>query len=187
MNDDEYTAYCAYIASLKERPERKPHRLPIENYATSDCEFFFTICADDRQAQPFTNATLAQSILDSLVHIRKQYGWTLYCYCLMPDHLHFIARLPEREIEHFDAGARGVVPKTILDHIGAFKSFTTSQIWWKQGHSGVLWQKSSYDSAIRYNDSIRPAVLYVLNNPVRAGLVAHWEDYPYSRVVDAVL
>jgi len=37
---------------------------------------------------------------------------------------------------------------------------------------------------IRQNDSIEAAVDYVLRNPVRKGLVAEWNDYPYARIVD---
>ena len=81
-------------------------------------------------------------------------------------------------------GVRGIVPEGILDQVGTFKRFTTTQIWWKQGGAGRLWQRSSYDHVIRYNKSVEPVVHYVLNNPVRKGLVRDWEDYPYSAIED---
>ncbi len=52
------------------------------------------------------------------------------------------------------------------------------------GGTGPLWQRSSYDRVIRYNKSIEAAVFYVLNNPVRKGLVEDWQQYPYSALVD---
>jgi REP element-mobilizing transposase RayT len=102
----------------------------------------------------------------------------------MPDHLHFIVKLPPREIRYDKAGARRKVPEGILDQVGDFKKFTTTQVWWKYGGAGRLWQRSSYDQIIRYNDSIQAAANYVLDNPVRKGLVEKWQDYPYSAIVD---
>lgn len=193
LSDDEYDAYCKMIARLKreqqagEQSERKRHRLPMEAYAASDCDFFFTLCAYDRAAAPFLRKPIAESVVESLLWTKRRNDWTLQCYCLMPDHLHFIARLPERDFGDFDAGACGIVPKGILDHVGNFKKYTTTQIWWRHGGRDELWQRSSYDQVIHYNRSVEPAVRYVLNNPVRKGLVQDWRDYPYSRLVDAEL
>ncbi len=87
-------------------------------------------------------------------------------------------------MNRINAGARGLVPESILDQIGNFKKYTTTQVWWKHGGQGLLWQKSSYDRVIRYNESVQEAVSYVLNNPVRKGLMKRWDDYPNSSVVD---
>lgn len=185
MTDDE--SYAAFMDYVKTRDaaqrERKKHRLPVECYAASDCEFFFTICAR-HQGEPFANPELAKAIIDSLLRRKRFHNWTLFAYCLMPDHLHFLVQLPPNQIRYINAGARGIVPEGVLDQVGNFKKYTTTQIWWKFGGIGQLWQKSSYDRVIRYNKSIEPVVNYILNNPVRKGLVARWEDYPYSAIVD---
>lgn len=183
-NDESYAAFIDYLKTrdLTQR-QRKKHRLPMEYYTASDCEFFFTICAR-HQGEPFTNPALAKEIVDALLWRKRHHNWTLYCYTLMPDHLHFAVQLPPHQIRSLNAGARGIVPEGILDHVGNFKKYTTTQIWWKSGQAGQLWQKSSYDRVIRYNKSVEPVVHYVLNNPVRKGLVTRWEDYPYSAIVD---
>jgi REP element-mobilizing transposase RayT len=49
----------------------------------------------------------------------------------------------------------------------------------------ALWQKSSYDRVIRYNETVEAAVNYVLNNPIRKGIVDRWEDYPFSAIIDS--
>ncbi|MDQ3815026.1 MAG: hypothetical protein M3347_13885 [Armatimonadota bacterium] len=124
-------------------------------------------------------------MVEALLWRKRHHNWTLYCYCLMPDHLHFLVKLPSGAQHYINAGARGIVPEGILDHIGHFKKYTTTQIWWKQGGSGLLWQRSSHDRVIRYNDSIEAVASYVLHNPVRKGLVDAWEDYPYAAIIDA--
>lgn len=41
------------------------------------------------------------------------------------------------------------------------------------------WQPGSFDRLLRREESLREKWLYVEENPVRAGLVSRWEDWPY--------
>jgi REP element-mobilizing transposase RayT len=188
MTQPSYDEYREVLSSLCLSDEmdrvRKNHRLPSDCYSLSDCEYLFTICAR-QHGEPFRDRELAEAVVKALLWRKKKHDWTLYCYCLMPDHLHFMVSLPQGQGGRYNAGARGVVPEGVLDHVAQFKSFTTSQIWWKQGGIGQLWQRSSHDRILRYNDSIDAAVAYVLENPVKKGLVSKWEDYPYAGIVDA--
>ena len=45
---------------------------------------------------------------------------------------------------------------------------------------GSFWQTSFWDHFLREEEGLEDAVMYVLNNPTRAGLVKHWHEYPYS-------
>ena len=177
--------YEEVLALLTARDTRRnPHRLPIEQYSLSEGEFFFTICAR-HCGQPFSDPMLAKRIIDALLWRRVKHGWLLYCYCLMPDHLHFIVSLLDAERKLRNAGARGFEVEGLLHQIGDFKSYTTSQIWWPYGGSGELWQRSSHDHVIRYNDKIDHAVEYVLNNSTRKQLVEDWRQYPHAGIVDS--
>ncbi|MHB1457654.1 MAG: transposase [Armatimonadota bacterium] len=66
--------------------------------------------------------------------------------------------------------------------IASFKSYTT-KLWWEYGGEGPLWQKSSYDEVVDNAEGVDRLILYVLNNPVRKGMVDHWEDYHYSGIM----
>src|SRR5262249_43330460 len=107
------------------RPERKLPRLPAAVYAMTGCEFFFTVCAR-HQGEPFRNETLAALVVKSLLWTRQRYHWRLFCYCLMPDHLHLVCALTDAEVKYLNAGARGLQPEGVLDHLGRFKSYTTT-------------------------------------------------------------
>lgn len=161
--------------------QRRTHRLPPQAYSTSKASYFFTLCAR-RPGAPFLNHELARAVIAALRWRRERHRWSLYGYCLMPDHLHFIARLPVQETAGplSEAGAL----TSVLDQVRDFKRYTTTQIWWKQGGRGSLWQPSSYDRIVRPGDSIEAAVHYVLENTVRKGLVECWEEYPFAGVVD---
>jgi putative transposase len=164
------------------RPVRTPHRLHPDVYRTPQYEFFFTVCAR-HQGAPFLNGALAKDVVDSLLWTAKKYEWYLFCYCLMPDHLHFVCRLSKEESEFINGGARGEIRPGVLEHLARFKSFTTHQ-GWKHGIKGELWQTSSYDRVLDLKRPFEEIVEYTLLNPVRRGLFARWEEWPYSRVVD---
>ena len=170
------------MGSFGDHPQRRRHRLPAAAYATTEYEYCFTVCARE-QGEPFRNPRLAKKVVESLLWTKRNYEWHLFCYCLMPDHLHFVCRLTDRDAALINAGARGVQLEGVLDHLGRFKSYTTSQAW-RLGLSGRLWQKSSYDRLLDLERPFLEVVQYTLNNPVRKELVLQWEEWPYSGIVD---
>jgi putative transposase len=163
-------------------PVRKPHRLALSAYATTEYEYHFTVCAR-HQGEPFRNTKLAKAVIDSLLWTKQHHQWRLYCYCLMPDHLHFLCRLTQADIRILNAGARGEVIEGVLDHLGRFKSFTTNKSW-QLDFQGQLWQKSSYDRVLDLDWPFEEVAQYVLDNPLRKGLASDWSDWPYSKIVD---
>jgi REP element-mobilizing transposase RayT len=163
-------------------PQRRLHRLPSPIYSKSEYEFFFTVCAR-HQGTPFTNVAVVKEILDSLFWTRDRYEWFLFCYCVMPDHLHFVCRLKEDQVKVVNGGVRGFQIEGVLDHLARFKSYTTTQSW-KHGLSGPLWQKSSFDRVFDLAKPVEEVIEYALTNPVRKGLVQEWENWPYSKIVD---
>jgi putative transposase len=163
-------------------PQRKLHRLPPAVYAAPHHEFFFTLCAR-HQGTPFNNPLLSQAVIDSLLWTRERYGWVLFCYCLMPDHLHFVCRLQAGCADTVNGGGRGTVPEGVLEHVARLKSHTTRESW-KIGCSGQLWQSSSYDRVFDLERPFQEVARYVLENPVRKRLVKTWEQWPYAAIVD---
>jgi putative transposase len=95
-------------------------------------------------------------------------AFRLYVYCLMPDHLHVLVSPAE--------SAANV--SVFLDR---FKSYTTN-CYWKLGGTGRLWQPSARDRLKRPSESLQTLVAYIANNPVRAGLVKSWTQWPYTKV-----
>ncbi|NUQ66562.1 MAG: transposase [Pirellulales bacterium] len=170
------------MSSFDQYPQRKRHRLPAAVYATTEYEYYATICAR-HQGEPFRDPRLAKKVIESLLWTKEEYKWLLFCYCLMPDHVHFVCRLTDEDVKRINAGARGVQAEGVLDHLGRFKSYTTNQSW-KLGLSGKLWQKSSYDRVLDLEHPFIEVVEYTLNNPVRKELVRVWEEWPYARIVD---
>jgi len=142
---------------------RKNIRLEKESYEISSQIFSVTICTKDRRPL-FRNKTWANLVLTSLEtgHFRRQ--TRLYAFCLMPDHIHI-------QLSPLEAN--------LVDLISRWKSFTANLLR-RKGLIGPCWQRGFYDHAIRKDEDIRATAEYVVNNPVRAGFVENWVDYPFS-------
>ncbi len=48
------------------------------------------------------------------------------------------------------------------------------------GRRGAFWQRESYDHVVRDNAEFDRIVKYVLNNPVKAGLIKEWQEWKWS-------
>ncbi len=46
--------------------------------------------------------------------------------------------------------------------------------------SGIFWQHENYDHYVRDEGELERIIKYVLNNPVKAGLVDDWEKWKWS-------
>jgi len=145
-------------------PRHPVRRLPGFDYATADHAYFVTICTAER-ASSFTDPRLATMVVDALLW-RRQHGIGLHAYCVMPDHLHLLLTL----------GSSGLSLSALLR---AFKSYTT-RLSWGLGYQGQLWQARFHDHILRQAEDGRAIGVYILANPVRAGLVDDPEAYPWS-------
>lgn len=73
--------------------------------------------------------------------------------------------------------------KTPLDVAACFKRLVTIVVRGR-GFADDLWQRRIHDRALRshFDNNLKVAVRYVLDNPVRHALVASWEDWPFTHL-----
>ena len=57
--------------------------------------------------------------------------------------------------------------------VGQFKNLAQREAW-RRGIKGTFWQSSVWDHVLRGDERLEQVVEYVLNNPVRSGLVERW-------------
>lgn len=135
-----------------------------------DFVYFITICTANRRPH-LSNERIANVVADELEFRRINREIELFCYCIMPDHVHILLSLTAD------------YQKSLQNLVSAFKRYTakaTNEL------SGVkpLWQKNFYDHVVRKEESLLQIAEYILNNPVRKGMVPNWEAYSYSKMVD---
>ena len=79
----------------------------------------------------------------------------------MPDHLHVIVAPKDREFR-------------VGNFAAALKRWMRKEL-----EATWTWQPGSFDRLLRSGDSLQAKWHYLQENPVRAGLVKHSEDWPY--------
>lgn len=68
---------------------------------------------------------------------------------------------------------------TKTEIIGAIKSVSSHTINKAHGRKGQVWQSESFDHVLRQDESAQSKALYICDNPVRKGLCASSDEYPY--------
>ena len=112
----------------------------------------------------FLNARSANIVLESLKWQASTERILLNAAVVMPDHVHFLATLKNTDLAHL---------------MRTFKNFTARKTNEALDRQGPVWQRHYHDHAIRKEEDLNEVILYVLNNPVRAGLVKDFHDYPF--------
>ena len=161
MTDDKPGAQRAPL------PKRKYIRLPLAAYADPNSIFNITIDALERRAY-FDQGSFNHKVVAILRGLAERHRCPIQIYCLMPTHLHMLIK----------PGARSLV-----DFIGEFKKQTSDLARVTQGVV-KLWQRSFFDHRLRSDESAAEQYDYIRVNPVRAGLVANPNDWPWTGSVE---
>jgi REP element-mobilizing transposase RayT len=114
---------------------------------------------------------IARIIQEALLH-RDQNEYDLYAFCIMSNHVHIIFKL----LDAFEESIKFPVTEIFKK----LKSFTALKANQKLGRTGSFWHAESYDRVIRDEDELENTIRYVLNNPVKAGLVKNWKEWEHT-------
>jgi REP element-mobilizing transposase RayT len=145
------------------RPPKGSHKLRGGRVSLENHAYFITTATHERT--PFFNDSTAAAVaIDALKWLDQQGRMILDAAVLMPDHLHFVAELKTDRL-----------PKLVH----SLKSYTAKHVNAVLKRQGSLWQDQYYEHAIRKDEDLNEVVLYMLHNPVRAGMVEDFHSYPF--------
>ena len=123
---------------------------------------------------PLKDESVARMLHENHAWLRGQ-GWVVYAATLMGNHTHYLMRN--------DRGRTG----ELVNDLDAFKRFTGRQINKLLQRQGRFWATDNFDHWIRQPEQFEHFVRYIAYNPVNAGLVAHWRDWPWTEIDESVL
>ena len=129
-----------------------------------------------------SQGNIANIVKDAL-HYLDSRTYDLHAYCIMSNHVHVV----------FTPLARKSDTKSDLDYqplskiMQSLKRHTARKANIALGREGPFWQDENYDHVVRDNTEYLRIIHYVLENPVKVGLVSKWEDWPWSYVSSSVL
>ena len=148
----------------REHPQRRRIRLAPTVYADIGEICSITIAVKGRMPV-FASPAVAAAAGDVLRRHAAVTGVPVYAWCVMPDHVHLLL---------------GASPSgDIVTVVGQFKNLAQREAW-RLGVKGGFWPTSVWAHCRRGDERLAHAIEYVLNNPVRSGLVERWCDGRFS-------
>lgn len=153
----------------------------MTNYRRSQFEggyYFFTLVAYNRRK--FLTTDLAGRCLhQALQKVREQRPFEIVAFCLLPEHLHCIWRLPPGDNEY---SARWSLIKHAFTyrylHAGGTEH-TQGQSRTRRGERGV-WQRRFWEHQLRDEHDLQMHIDYIHFNPVKHGLGTSPDDWAWS-------
>ena len=121
--------------------------------------YYITINCQERGQNQLARTEIAEPLFETVRHRQEKFLWWPYLFLLMPDHLHALLSFPPSG-------------KPLRLVVSKWKEWTAKQL-------GIAWQDDFFEHRLRHEESRREKADYILANPVRAGLRARPEDWPF--------
>lgn len=142
----------------------------------------------------FTRELYFEEIVKSLDYCRKNKGMEIYCWCIMPSHVHLIFRAKDsnpgdiiRDFKkHTSKQIQGLIKENsgesrkewmlwMMERAGSKNSNIKNRQFWQQHNKPIeLWS----------NEVIDQKVDYIHNNPLVSGFVYEPQHWKYSSAIN---
>ena len=145
-------------------PIRKSHLHEVPLWVDpARSDYFITICCQQRGINQLCLPETSRVLLDSVRFYRAQDRWFPSLFLLMPDHLHMIVNFG------YEHGMTRVIK--------AWKSYHAKR-------TDIRWQDDFFEHRLRGEKGVDEKAAYILQNPVRAGLVQEESEWPHVLMLD---
>jgi len=131
-------------------------------FSSGEAPYFVTICSYKRNN--ISGITVFEAIRIAFGWLEEKSYIKLFCFVLMPDHIHTVFRLTG--------------DKDLSEVVSNFKISIVNQLQCKI-ESSKFWQQGFFDHRIRENERFMQIIYYCYNNPYRADIIDTKEHYPF--------
>ena len=138
------------------------------------------------EENPFGKCFLKDKRVANIVAQKiREYNHSLYdlkAYCIMPNHVHLLIDTSVQIINDLytyqaDVPENYLQLDKIMQLIKGGSAFLANQI---LNRKGSFWAKDSYDRYVRNYKAYQNIYQYIIQNPVKAGLVSDPKEYPFT-------
>jgi putative transposase len=126
---------------------------------------FHTTARGTNRTRIVEDAIDCDAFTSLLRRVARLWTWRLYAFCVMPNHHHIVVAAT---LEHLSRGMHALNGQ----HATRFNR--------RHGRTGHLFQERFDARLIETDAYLEHACRYVLDNPVRAGLAQHAQDWAWS-------
>jgi putative transposase len=141
------------------------HAAPrLHSFSYKGYRAYFVTCCTFRRRACFVDAQYVEPITEQLLQSAATCQFDVSAYCFMPEHMHVLVD--------------GTTDSSDFCRLmNDFKQRTAYAR--KQASGNRLWQQGYYDRVLRPEDDRLRVIAYLLENPLRRGLVHDLRDYPF--------
>ena len=153
----------------------------MTDYKRADFEggyYFFTVVTCQRQ-RLFAEQRARRCLRTAIRKTKGRYPYETIAFCLLPDHMHCVWKLPEDDADFSMRWAltKSSFTRMYLDCGGCERPVSRSRA--SKRERGI-WQRRFWEHQIRDEKDLQRHVDYVHFNPVKHALVEKVEDWPWS-------
>ena len=144
-------------------------------------EAFDTLLDQIKSGPMYLQETHVADLVAEEIHRFDGALYQLICFCIMSNHVHLLIdtslQVPE-DWDGFDTSLTSFQPlDKIMKRIKGPTAVYANRV---LGRSGQFWHRESFDRYIRNNREFNNVIHYILNNPVKAGLVDDWAAFGHT-------
>lgn len=152
----------------------RAHRPRLPHWEEEGALYFITWVTANRLALP---AAARDRVIQACRFFdRKRYR--LWALVVVPDHVHAV-------IQPLPRGTDERVPYSLSSILHSLKSFSAHRVNEALERTGRVWQSRRYDRVIRNEADLREKLLYIVKNPVVAGLAETPGEYRWLYVMES--
>ncbi|MGE6333295.1 REP-associated tyrosine transposase [Stenotrophomonas sp. NPDC077659] len=140
------------------------HRLRLGRRSIIGQVYVLTTTTHQRDRLFDSDATVA-CVTDQLRYIEDRGLAQSFEWVVMPDHVHWMFELRASDL----AG--------IARRLKSSSSLALNRM---RGCQKTVWQPGYFDHAVRAEESLVRQAVYIVGNPIRAGLATQVGEYPYA-------
>ena len=144
-----------------EAGRKHPAHMPLVERHNEPVIVFLTVCSKDRK-RIFAAKDVAQVMVRAWTEAKS---WLVGRYVIMPNHIHLFC-------------APGVFPPERLKQwVPYWKNVASKN--WPRPNEHPIWQRNFWDTQLRRHENYDEKWEYLVENPVRAGLVSKSGDWQF--------
>jgi REP element-mobilizing transposase RayT len=152
-----------------------------EKYITSEDGLYFVSFSVVGFMDVFTRRLYQEILVESFIFCQLHKALKLYCYCIMTNHVHFIAASENGSLSNILRDFKSYTATEIMEAIS--KNIQESRKEWMQAQFkfygsnspqkqiNQFWKHDNHPFYLYSNEMIDQKVNYIHNNPVEAGFV----------------
>ncbi len=122
-----------------------------------------------------------QALRDAIIAVRRKHPFTIDAFVLLPDHLHCIWTLPEKDSDYPKRWR--LIKLMVTKNCGTELALPLDKVSsGERRREGNLWQRRYWEHTIHNEDEFAAYCEYIHYNPVKHGLVQKPTDWAFSSV-----